>query len=91
MNWAPVAAILDPQAFLVGNMLRVFQHALDGAGAALDDGTKALFLNTGKTAGDVARCGLALAHIAANALYQIEVNHMQSVTIDAQMVEKVLE
>ena len=49
-------------------MLRVFQHALDGAGAALDDGTKALFLNTGKTAGDVARCGLALAHIAANAL-----------------------
>ena len=83
--------ILDPQAFLVGNMLRVFQHALDGAGAALDDGTKALFLNTGKTAGDVARCGLALAHIAANALYQIEVNHMQSVTIDAQMVEKVLE
>lgn len=60
--------ILDPQAFLVGNMLRVFQHALDGAGAALDDGTKALFLNTGKTAGDVARCGLALAHIAANAL-----------------------
>lgn len=49
--------ILDPQAFLVGNMLRVFQHALDGAGAALDDGTKALFLNTGKTAGDVTRCG----------------------------------
>ena len=33
----------------------------------------------------------AAEHIAANALYQIEVNHMQSVTIDAQMVEKVLE
>ena len=33
----------------------------------------------------------AAEHLAANALYQIEVNHMQSVTIDAQMVEKVLE
>ena len=33
----------------------------------------------------------AAEHIAANALYQIEVNHMQSVTIDAQMIEKVLE
>ena len=33
----------------------------------------------------------AAEHIVANALYQIEVNHMQSVTIDAQMVEKVLE
>ena len=33
----------------------------------------------------------AAEHIAANALYQIEVNHMRSVTIDAQMVEKVLE
>ena len=33
----------------------------------------------------------AAEHIAANALYQIEVNHMRSVTIDAQMIEKVLE
>ena len=33
----------------------------------------------------------AAEHIAANALYQIEVNHMRSVTIDAQMVEKMLE
>ena len=32
----------------------------------------------------------AAAHIAANALYQIEVNHVSSVTFDAEMVRELL-
>ena len=33
----------------------------------------------------------AAEHIAANALYQIEVNHVSSVTFDAEMVKKLFE
>ncbi len=32
----------------------------------------------------------AAEHIAANALYQIEVNHVSSVTFDAEMVRELL-
>ena len=32
----------------------------------------------------------AAEHIAANALYQIEVDHLKSVTFDAEMVRKLL-
>ena len=32
----------------------------------------------------------AAEHIAANALYQIEVNHVKQVVFDAEMVEKLL-
>ena len=32
----------------------------------------------------------AAEHIAANALYQIEVNHVASVSFDAEMVKEVL-
>ena len=32
----------------------------------------------------------AAEHIAANALYQIEVDHLKSVTFDAKMVRKLL-
>ena len=51
------------------------------------DAVIALFSNTS----GIRDLEQAAEHIAAYALYQIEVNHMQSVTIDAQMVEKVLE
>ena len=55
-----------------------------------DDGLDRIIQKHANTSG-IRDLEQAAEHIAANALYQIEVNHVKSVTIDAQMVEKVLE
>ena len=57
--------VLDPESLALADGLGVLHDALNGTGAAFYDGTKAFFLDGGQTALDVARGGLALAHIAA--------------------------
>lgn len=56
----PARGILDPQALAAEGVLGIFENALNGLGAALDDGAQALFFNRGQAAGNVAGGGLAL-------------------------------
>ena len=52
---------------------------------ALDEGVRRYSDTTG-----IRDLEQAAEHIAANALYQIEVDHLKSVTFDAEMVRKLL-
>ena len=55
-----------------------------------DDGLDAVIEQFANTTG-IRDLEQAAEHIAANALYQIEVNHVSSVTFDAEMVKKLFE